>query len=86
MYTIFIQQQAKKKLKSLSKPDRYRIAEKITLLGKNPEDPHLDVKPLQGEKKLYRLRVGKWRIIFDRQDAVRIIAVEKIRSRGDAYK
>jgi mRNA interferase RelE/StbE len=34
----------------------------------------------------FRLRVGDWRVIYDWQDAVRIIAIEKIKPRGDAYK
>ena len=28
----------------------------------------------------------KYRIIYDRQDAAQIIAIEKIKPRGDAYK
>ena len=84
-YTVMIRRQAQKKLQSLSRPDRVRIAEKIYQLGLNPDDPALDVKRLQGEP-YYRLRVGDWRVIFDRQDAVRIIAIERIKPRGDAYK
>ncbi|MBU1666232.1 MAG: type II toxin-antitoxin system RelE/ParE family toxin [Gammaproteobacteria bacterium] len=61
------------------------MAEKIEQLGANPDSPELDVKKLEGEP-YYRLRVGNWRVIFDRQDAVRVIAIEKIKPRGDAYK
>jgi mRNA interferase RelE/StbE len=84
-YTIVIRRQAQKKLQSLSMPDRARIAEKIYQLGLNPDDPMLDVKRLQGEQ-YYRLRVGDWRVIFDRQDAITVIAIERIKPRGDAYK
>jgi mRNA interferase RelE/StbE len=84
-YTVVISHQAQKKLQSLSRPDRARIAEKIYQLGLNPDDPMLDVKQLQGEP-YFRLRVGDWRVIFDRQDAVRVIAIERIKPRGDAYK
>ena len=84
-YTVVIRRQAQKKLQSLSRPDRARIAENIYQLGLNPDDPALDVKRLQGEP-YYRLRVGDWRVIFDRQDAVKIIAIERIKPRGDAYK
>jgi mRNA interferase RelE/StbE len=84
-YTVLIKRQAKKTLQSLSRPDRHRITEKITLLGKDPDDPLLNVKPLQGQP-YYRLRVGDWRVIFDRDDDVRIIAIEKIKPRGGAYK
>jgi mRNA interferase RelE/StbE len=84
-YTLLIKKQAKKALQSLARTDRNRIAEKINLLGENPDNPILDIKALKGEP-YYRLRVGQWRIIFDRDDEVRIIAIEKIKPRGGAYK
>ncbi len=84
-YALLIRQQARKKLQSLPRPERFRLAEKIEQLGVNPDNPALDVKKLEGEP-YYRLRVGNWRVIFDRQDAVRVIAIEKIKPRGDAYK
>ena len=84
-YTILIKRQADRALKKLGRVDRIRIAEKIQKLGDNPDDPSLDVKRLEGEP-YWRLRVGGWRVIFDRQDEVRIIAIEKIKPRGDAYK
>ncbi|MEW6314156.1 MAG: type II toxin-antitoxin system RelE/ParE family toxin [Pseudomonadota bacterium] len=84
-YTVVIKRQAQKKLQSLTRPDRYRIAEKIELLGDDPDSPELDVKKLEGAP-YWRMRVGNWRVIFDRQDEVRIIAIEKIGARGDVYK
>ncbi len=84
-YSLLIRSQAKKKLQSLPRTDRFRIAEKLEQLGRNPDDVSLDIKKLEG-KPYFRLRVGNWRVIFDRQDVVRIIAVEKIKPRGDAYK
>lgn len=84
-YTVVIRRQAQKKLQSLSRPERNRIAEKIHQLGIDPDDAALDVNRLQGEP-FFRLRVGDWRVIFGRQDALRIIAIERIKPRGDAYK
>lgn len=84
-YTVIIKQQARKKLQSLAKPDRVRIADKINQLGYNPDEPELDVKKLEGESG-WRMRVGGWRVIFERQDEVNIIAIERIKPRGDAYK
>ena len=84
-YTVLMRRQAQKKLQSLARNKRVRLAEKIHQLGLNPDDPALDSKRLSGTP-LHRLRVGDWRIIYDRQDAVQIIAIEKIKPRGDAYK
>ena len=84
-YTLLIKKQAKKALQNIPQPDRNRIAEKIVLLGKNPDNSSLDIKKLQGEP-YFRLRVGQWRIIFDRDNEVKIISIEKIKPRGGVYK
>ena len=84
-YTLLIKKQAKKALQSVQQPDRSRLTEKIVLLGKDPDNQSLDVKKLQGEP-YYRLRVGQWRIIFERDNIVKIISIEKIKPRGGAYK
>jgi mRNA interferase RelE/StbE len=85
IYKVLMRRQAQKKLQNLPSNERSRLAEKIHRLGHNPDDPALDTKRLTGVP-LFRLRVGNWRIIYDRQDAVQIIAIEKIKPRGDAYK
>ena len=84
-YTLLIKKQAKKALQSVPQPDRTRITEKIVLLGQDPDTASLDIKKLQGEP-YFRLRVGQWRIIFDRNNEVKIISIEKIKPRGGAYK
>ncbi len=83
--TLLIKEQARKKLQSLAKPDRLRIADKISQLGYDPDNPELDVRKLEGDPG-WRLPVGGWRVIFDRQDTVKIIAIERIKPRGDVYK
>lgn len=80
-YTLLIKRQAKKMLQSLSRPDKTRITEKIMMLGADPDDPALDVKLLLGQG-CYRLRVGDWRVIYDRDDDIRIITIEKLKPRG----
>jgi len=84
-YKIIISKQAKKKLLSVPNPLKQRIAEKIAWLGVDPDNPKLDVKRLAGSSN-YRLRVGDWRIIYDRDDQIRIISIESIKSRGEVYK
>lgn len=84
-YKLFIKKEASKILKTLTKNERTRITEKIVLLGRNPDDHKLDIKPLSGSDN-FRLRIGKWRVIFNRDDSIKIIAIEKIKPRGDAYK
>lgn len=84
-YEVLIKRQAKKKLQSLSRTDRLRLTGKIELLGEDPDNEELDVKPLVGQP-YYRMRVGHWRVIFDKQDELKIIAIERIKPRGDVYQ
>ena len=60
------------------------VAESVRL-GTAIDDPSLDIKKMVGETS-YRLRVGDWRIIFEREDVLKIISVDKIKARGDLYK
>jgi len=79
MKFIFLKS-AEKTLKSYDKPIQINIAKAISRL------PDGDIKKLQGNKKLplYRLRVGKYRIVFELNTDE--IVITKIDSRGDIYK
>ena len=73
-------QYSKQALKFLKKQDhttRIRIVSAINSL------PLGDVKKLQGTNG-YRLRVGDFRVLFDRDG--NIIYIEKIENRGQVYK
>lgn len=69
-----------KSLRRLGRRDRERISAAIGAL------PDGDVKLLRGPERMWRLRVGEWRVIFDRQDADRVIDVLTVRPRGRAYR
>ena len=75
--TINYSKQAIKFLKKQDKPTRERIVNAINLL------PEGDVKKLQGQSG-YRLRVGDFRILFDKNG--NILFIEKIDNRGQVYK
>ena len=85
MYIVQIHKQASKKLKALNAKERLRITDKIMELSYNPDSKALDIKKLSGNQ-YWRLRGGKWRIIYDREDTTNIIRLERIKSRGDIYK
>jgi mRNA interferase RelE/StbE len=69
-----------KSLRRLGRRDRERIADAINEL------PAGDVRRLRGEQRLWRLRVGDWRIIFTRRDPERVIDVLTVSPRGRAYR
>jgi mRNA interferase RelE/StbE len=68
-----------KALRRLGRRDQERISAAIGALPKG------DVKLLRGAERLWRLRVGEWRVIFDRLDTERVIDVLAVRPRGRAY-
>lgn len=87
MYQISIKRKAAKVLKALQAKQRERIAESIQQLGVNPDSDALDVKPLSNHPAAqYRLRVGQYRVLFDRDDQLKIIGIEKIGHRKDIYQ
>jgi len=70
---------AVKVINSMDRATKQRIR---AALEKLPEG---DIKPLQGSKGSYRLRVGDWRILFSYPEHG-IVLVEKIGPRSGVYK
>jgi mRNA interferase RelE/StbE len=78
---------AQKVLDKINEPDFSRIIKALGDLSNEPN--HGDIKRLTGKDNLYRLRVGDYRLIFRYltiESGEKIIMVDKIRLRGQAYK
>lgn len=87
MYRIEIARKAQRQLGRLPIRAQERIAEGIALLGVNPRNPQLNVKQLRGDpESQYRLRVGSYRVKFNRDDALRVIQIIRIGHRKEVYK
>lgn len=80
IYKIKYNKAALKFLDKQDKKQRLRIYKAIYQLPNNG-----DIKRLKGYKNLYRLRVGDFRIIYDKFDNELIISVINIDNRGQAY-
>ena len=68
-----------KVINSMDKDTKQRIKAGIEKIPKG------DIKPLSGSVRLYRLRVGGWRVVFYYPDSDTVL-IEKIAPRGGAYK
>jgi len=87
IYRVIIAKRAEKQLRSLTIQTQERIAESIGLLAQNPDNPQLDVKKLTNDAEAhYRLRVGNYRVKFNRDNIVRVIAIIRIAHRKDVYR
>lgn len=84
---IVFEKSAIKYLKGLPRPQRDLILTAIEKLTHKPAEG--DIKPLSGYRDgRYRLRVGKYRVIYKYQNEydIQILCVMDIGSRGDIYK
>lgn len=79
-YTIKYEKDCVKYLKKLDRNTQVRIIKAINQL------PFGNVKKLQGSFADYRLRVGDYRIIFNKDDENILISIIKIAPRGEVYK
>ncbi len=86
-YNVLITKRARKQLLGLPATTRERIAEAIGVLGNNPHDPALSVKALTNDQEAeYRLRVGNYRVKYNRDDGIQIIEVVRVGHRKEAYR
>ena len=78
---------AVKYLKGLQKPQRDLILDAIEKLTHKPAEG--DIKKMSGYKDgRYRLRVGKYRIIYKylTNNEIEVLCIMDVGSRGDIYK
>ena len=83
MYQIEITNTAHHQLRQLSPVNLQRVHEAIEQLSRNPR-PN-GVKKLKGEVDFYRARIGNYRILYEINDAARLISIERVMSRENAY-
>jgi len=83
-YHVFLEKKAVKQLEQLSKDTHGRIVEALHTLRDEGFSRRLDVVKLRGYKNEYRLRVGKYRILFELRPE-RTIVVYAILPRKVAY-
>ena len=82
-YKVIFTKSVKKDFRKIPKLEVSKILNEIAYLAKNPRSSQ--TKKLKGEK-LYRLRVGNYRVIYDIQDNLMLIFVVKLGHRGDIYR
>ncbi|MEG0502563.1 MAG: type II toxin-antitoxin system RelE/ParE family toxin [Cellulosilyticaceae bacterium] len=84
---IFYSKVAVKMINSMDKPTKQRIRNGI--LGLIEVPPKGDIKNMQGIEGMYRLRIGKYRILYEykKDDSDNMVLhIVDVGSRGDIYK
>ena len=74
-----------KKLKELNSDNKQRIFKKIEELGSKPFDMQ-NVKKLVEFDISFSMRVGDYRVLFERDDSSHIIDIIDIRNRKESHR
>jgi mRNA interferase RelE/StbE len=85
VYQIRYKRAALKALARLPADVYERILASLQRVAEHPDRDALDIKALQGRPG-YRLRVGKWRVIYHRDDTELVVLVLEVGARGGVYK
>ena len=81
MNSIYWTTKATKQVRKLDRPMRITILDAIEDLGHMPNCRQ--VRALANHAYGYRLRVGNYRVLFDWDGAIRIVAIQEVRRRDE---
>ena len=83
-YRIEIKKSAAKEIRAIGrKKDRQRVVDRIGALAADPRPP--GCTKLSGQEA-YRVRQGKYRIVYTIDDGVLVVEVVKVGNRRDVYR
>jgi len=82
-YRIFFKRSLEKDFASIPKKDLKRILSRIKTLEQNPRPPGSE--KLTGQER-YRLRQGRYRVVYSIQDDELTVWVVKVGHRKDIYR
>ncbi len=83
-YRLLVKPSAEKDLARLPRPVQRRVLDRLERIEADPRAPG-SVK-LVGSKATYRVRVGQWRIVYEIDDAERIVFVTIVAHRREVYR
>ncbi|HXO19890.1 MAG TPA: type II toxin-antitoxin system RelE/ParE family toxin [Thermoanaerobaculia bacterium] len=83
-YSLRFTRSASRELHQLEALLLRRIFPRIEALAREPRPE--GCRKLHGEKNLWRIRIGDYRVIYDIDDRERTIDVTAVRHRRDAYR
>ena len=85
MFEVYVSKKALKGLKEMPKEYRERILRLLRRLEEDPLPEEYDVKKLRGFENAFRIRIGKYRVVYKVDWRERKVYVVFIGHRGKAY-
>lgn len=86
MYSVHLENAAKKQLAKLGKKLQQRIVSKLEFIALDPFASNPNLTKMQDLSRGYRLRIGKLRVIYILNTQTYTLIVWKIAPRGSAYQ
>lgn len=83
-YAITFARSARKELEALDAAIVNRIFPKIEALAKEPRPA--GCRKLRGERSLWRIRIGDYRVVYAIYDDKRVVDIVAVRHRSKAYE
>lgn len=83
-YEVIVLRPAEKEIRRLAPKIRRQILEKLVGLETNPRPQ--DVRRLHGVERGYRVDSGEYRILYEIDDAERLVVVRVVKHRKDVYR
>lgn len=63
-----------------------KVVRSFRIIAQNPRQNALDIAKLKGEENKYRLRLGKYRFLYEIIEEQILVYAYKANSRGDVYR
>jgi mRNA-degrading endonuclease RelE of RelBE toxin-antitoxin system len=70
-------------MKRIPKQYQEAIFQCVDKLVNFPDCDELNIKSLKNHKYDYRMRIGRYRVIFDDKKTVKVIAIQEVKKRDD---
>jgi len=85
-YSIEFVKSARKEFERLPAKMRVRTVEALKLLAENPYSELLKVKKMRNSDKLFRIRLGDYRILYEIKNENLVVLVIKVGHRREVYR
>jgi len=84
VYEILVETHAERDLRRLEADVFRRVVDGIRALAENPRPP--GCRKITGSENDWRIRVGRYRVIYEIDDAARQVRIMRVRHRREAYR
>ena len=83
-YSVEVTSTAERQIRRLARADQIRVVRAIQALGRDPRPP--GYRKMTGLDDVFRVRIGRYRVIYSVADRVLTVIVLKVGDRKDVYR